>query len=100
MTGQVRIIFDRDGLGWTLRLLRIATGDINERTAGGSAYDDFAEILRLSDGLEPLLKLGHLFKIDSELLEALGATHTLCLLEPTEGLREYVATLGVGAFER
>jgi hypothetical protein len=97
VTGQVKVVFDKEGLEETLRLLRIAAGTTDETTR--SASEDLTEILRLSNQLEPLLKLGHLFKIDSELLETLGATHTLCLLEPTEGLREHCAALRVGTLE-
>jgi hypothetical protein len=97
--GRVRVVFDGGGLEETLRLLRIASGLADEQTVRDSVGNEFAEILRLSNQLEPLLKLGHLFKIDNELVTALGATHTLCLLEPTDRLREYCAALRVGALE-
>ena len=97
MTGHVKIVFDSEGLAETLRLLRLAAGDDSDGEV--TKAETFKEILRLSDHLEPLLQLGHLFKIDNEIVVTSRATHTLCLLEPTERLREHCAALRVRTLE-
>src|SRR5450759_1773458 len=68
VTGQVKIVFDSEGLAETMHLLRLASGNASDVEV--TTAETFQEILRLSDDLKPLLKLGHLFKIDSEIMEA------------------------------
>jgi len=57
-------------------------------------------MLRLTDFFQPRLQLRHLFSLNSELLTALEAMHMVRVLEPTQGLPEHRAALGVLALER